>query len=99
VIGRYSFPGLPGFSWQTSHLGVDASGNVYVADTGDEWAETDNDNSRIEKFSNDGSFITSWGSYGTGNGQFDVPFGIVVDPSGNVFVVDEENNRIQEFAP
>ena len=80
-------------------LGVDASGNVYVADTGDEWAETDNDNSRIEKFTNNGSFITSWGSYGTGDGQFDVPFGIVVDPSGNVFVVDEENNRIQEFAP
>jgi DNA-binding beta-propeller fold protein YncE len=80
-------------------LGVDASGNVYVADTGDEWAETDNDNNRVEKFSNDGTFITAWGSYGLGDGQFDNPFGIVVDPRGNVFVVDEENNRIQEFAP
>lgn len=38
-----------------------------------------------------------WGSYGTGNGQFDSPFGVAVDASGNVYVSDTNNGRIQKF--
>ena len=44
-----------------------------------------------------GTFLTTWGSSGTGNGQFNGPGGIKVDGSGNVFVADTENNRIQKF--
>ena len=33
---------------------VDSAGNVYVADTG---------NNRIQKFTSNGTFITTWGSY------------------------------------
>ena len=40
-----------------------------------------------------------WGSKGTGEGQFIEPNGIAVDPSGNVFVVDTLNHRIQKFDP
>lgn len=79
-------------------VAVDASGNVYVADSGDEAGETDNDNNRIEKFTNDGRFITTWGSYGLGDGQFNYPLALAVDPLGNVFVNDEYNSRIEEFA-
>ncbi len=43
------------------------------------------------------SFLTKWGSFGTTNSQFDTPVGIAVDPSGNVYVVDTNNNRIQKF--
>lgn len=32
-----------------------------------------------------------------GNGEFDTPAGVVVDPSGNVFVTDVNNERIQKF--
>ena len=42
-------------------------------------------------------YVTQWGSIGTGNGQFFMPNGIAVDASGNVFVADSGNNRIQEF--
>jgi tripartite motif-containing protein 71 len=34
---------------------------------------------------------------GSGNGQFNDPGGIAVDQVGNVYVVDEYNNRVQKF--
>ncbi|MBF0592491.1 MAG: hypothetical protein HQL02_10435 [Nitrospirae bacterium] len=69
-------------------VAVDGSGNVYVADTG---------NARIQKFTSDGKFIITWGSNGSGDGQFQHPEGIAVDISGNVYVADRSNNRIQRF--
>jgi len=43
------------------------------------------------------SFITKWGSQGIGDGEFYYPSGVAVDSSGNVFVVEKVNNRIQKF--
>jgi PKD repeat protein len=62
---------------------------VYVADA---------NNHRIQKFDNNGNFITKWGSYGKDDGQFIVPQGVAVDSSGNVYVADNNNHRIQKFA-
>lgn len=39
----------------------------------------------------------SWGSAGSDTGQFDEPSGLAVDSGGNVYVVDENNHRIQKF--
>ena len=41
--------------------------------------------------------MTKWGSYGTGDGQFNYPVGVTVDSSDNVYVADFNNNRIQKF--
>lgn len=38
-----------------------------------------------------------WGSYGTGQGQFDHPTGIAVDAAGDVYVADSGNKRVQKF--
>jgi len=76
----------------TSPAGVatDASGNVYVVDSG---------NSRIQKFDASGNFLTTWGSSGGGMaGLFQNPKGVATDGSGNVYVADTGNDRIQKFA-
>jgi YD repeat-containing protein len=39
------------------------------------------------------------GISGSGSGQFSDPLGIAIDSSGNVWVVDSGNNRVEEFSP
>ncbi|NIN92136.1 hypothetical protein GTO36_03940, partial [bacterium] len=56
-----------------------------------------NVNQRIQKFTSDGTFVTKWGSYGTGDGQFEEPYDVAVDSSGYVYVADCFNHRIQKF--
>jgi tripartite motif-containing protein 71 len=43
-------------------------------------------------------FVKLGGRRGTGNGKFNVPWGIAIDSrTYHVYVVDGGNNRIQEF--
>lgn len=69
-------------------VAVDTSGNVYV---------TGRDDHRVQKFTNNGTFVAKWGGNGTGDGQFQSPEGIAVDGAGNVYVGDRSNARIQKF--
>ena len=43
------------------------------------------------------TFVAKWGSSGTGDGQFNKSTGVATDSSGNVYVADYYNNRIQKF--
>jgi DNA-binding beta-propeller fold protein YncE len=55
-------------------------------------------NNRIQVFDNKGAFITKWGSRGSLDGQFSATPSVAVNPStGNVYVSDTSNNRIQVF--
>jgi len=54
-------------------------------------------NSRVVKFDRNGSFITAWGTYGSGPGQFMLPHSVVIDKNDHVYVGDRENARIQIF--
>jgi len=46
-----------------------------------------------------GTFLTTWPTSGNpdAHGQFNYPAGVAVDGSGNVFVADTDNSRIQKF--
>jgi hypothetical protein len=68
----------------------DVAGNIYVADGL-------GTNARVAKFDRTGRFVKSWGSRGTGPGQFSVVHGVAVDAGGNVYVADTGNRRIQVF--
>ncbi|NOU60946.1 hypothetical protein [Marinifilum caeruleilacunae] len=50
-------------------IDVDKAGNIYV---------TDSDNDRVQKFDKDKNFIRMWGGEGTGDTQFDFPWGLEV---------------------
>jgi NHL repeat len=46
------------------------------------------------------AFSSSFGSTGSGNGQFSGPNGVAVDQStGDVYVADSANNRVEKFGP
>jgi PKD repeat protein len=42
-------------------------------------------------------YDSSFGSSGQGNGQFSLPVSLAMSSTGNVFVADQQNNRVQEF--
>ncbi len=68
---------------------TDSYGNIYIADTG---------HNRIMKCNAYGIALTTWGSYGTNDGQFNMPCFIACDSNNNVYVVDRCNCRIQKFS-
>src|SRR5258705_2142120 len=41
-------------------------------------------------------YLTQWGSYGQGDGQFYFPTGVATDAAGNVYVTDA-STRVQKF--
>src|SRR5215203_1551183 len=43
------------------------------------------------------TFITKWGNSTDGDGQLSNPQGLAIDSSGNVYVADTWNHRIQKF--
>lgn len=89
VLGNRDYPSLQApFNHPTS-VAVAPTGEIYVSDG---YA-----NSRVHKFSSDGQLILSWGSPGTGPGQFWVPHAIALSSQGEVYVADRENLRIQVF--
>lgn len=68
-------------------IALDAQGNLYVSG-----------NFHVRKYNSQGELITQWGEKGVNLGQFNYADGIAVDSEGTVFVVDQENDRIQSFA-
>ena len=52
---------------------------------------------RISKFSANGTFIKSFGSYGYGPSQFRGPHSLAFDSRGRLFVADRGNRRLQIF--
>jgi DNA-binding beta-propeller fold protein YncE len=78
-------PGLYG----PRRIAIGPDGSVYVVDSG---------RNRIVKFSLNGQVLATWGTEGSGDGQFKGFSSVAVDPNTNkVYVADSLNSRIQVF--
>ena len=87
----------PGTFYEPWDVAVAPDGSVYVADL---W------NSRIQKFDEEGSFVTMWGGFGDSGqaargaeSRFYGPRGVAVGGDGRVYVSDTGNKRVQVFDP
>ncbi|MGB9693713.1 MAG: hypothetical protein ACPLYF_02605, partial [Fervidobacterium sp.] len=69
-------------------LAVDSKSNFYITTT---------DDNKVYIYDSAGKLKGSFGGGGRAQGKFWVPYGILVDASGNILVSDTENGRIQAF--
>ena len=58
---------------------------------------SDGDNHCIKVFDQSGTFLYKFGTKGNQDGQFKLPYGLLVDRSSNLLVCDNNNNRVQQF--
>ena len=76
------------------NVAIDGAGDLYVTDTL---------NHRVQKYTPDGRYLAKWGrnggdgSLGDRLGEFHEPYGIAADCTGNVYVSEEGNNRVQKL--
>ena len=80
-------PDDPGFRSPRA-VSLDLFGNVFVADTG---------NHRVVHFDPAGRVVFAFGDYGWDVGEFSDPTDVCAREGFRLFVVDEGNERIQEF--
>jgi tripartite motif-containing protein 71 len=89
-IGTIGTPGA-GAGQLAAPYGVAVYGNtLYVNDAGA---------NKVNAYDLGGNYLGSWGTRGKAHGQFNAPKGIAVDGSGNIYVVDTANERVEVFAP
>lgn len=109
IISSIAGIGSPGFSGDNgpataaslsdpTGVAIDNSGNVYIADRG---------NNRIRKIDNSGTITTIAGNGNAGfsgdNGQaaqaeLNQPRGVAVDGNGNIYIADQTNQRVRKIA-
>ena len=78
--------------------GLGLCGGVAVNRKGGEVVVSEWERHCVSVFSPSGERLRSFGTRGSGLGQFDHPSGVAMDGEGNILVADSENHRIQKLA-
>ncbi len=95
TVGHIDATGAAAEFYLIQDLAIDGAGNLYVADS---------KNNRIRKVTPGGVVTTVAGTGAKGNkdgnaaqATFNLPSGVAVDGSGNIYVADSENNLIRKI--
>jgi sugar lactone lactonase YvrE len=107
--GRVGYAGDGGLATQAQFnnpqgIAVDGSGNVYVADTGNSLVRKITTDGFINVFAGDVFFgVPQVGWAGDGGpaigATLDLPVGLAIDSSGDLYIADSANNAIREVTP
>jgi DNA-binding beta-propeller fold protein YncE len=87
TAGQAGEPGQP-FNEPTRAV-LSKSGQIYVSDGYGQ--------SRVHRLTAEGGLILSWGSAGSGPGEFNLPHDVTVDRDDRVYILDRGNLRCQIF--
>jgi DNA-binding beta-propeller fold protein YncE len=85
------------FSGTPTSVASGNSTNIYWSTSGADSCEITKNSSPWATSSSAYIYVSKFGSYGTTNGLFYYPYGIAVNSSGNIYVVDWNNRRVQIF--
>jgi len=78
---------------------ADATGNIYVADMGNNRIREINTAGNISTIAGNGTagYTGEWGS--PLSAELNAPIGVFVSNAGNLFIADKANNRVRKIAP
>jgi hypothetical protein len=100
TLGQAGKPGdPPDFLNEPCDVVTAPNGDIFVADghSGQNASAGPGTVARIVKYAKDGTYLTSFGSWGSAPGQFKTPHAVAMDSRGRLFVADRGNLRIQIF--
>ncbi|MFL6280285.1 MAG: peptidyl-alpha-hydroxyglycine alpha-amidating lyase family protein [Vicinamibacterales bacterium] len=89
TLGKPGGAAAPGYFYQPNDIVTAPNGDIFVSE-GHGGA-----NSRILKFTKNGTLVAAIGRKGMGPIEFDQPHALALDSKGRLFVGDRGNNRIQ----
>jgi DNA-binding beta-propeller fold protein YncE len=82
-------PPINGQFRQPTDVAWNAQGDIFISDG--------YVNARVAKYDKNGDWVKSFGEPGSGPGQLNTPHSIATDASGNVYVANRGNVRIEVF--
>ncbi|MDP3469452.1 MAG: MBG domain-containing protein [Daejeonella sp.] len=104
IVSTFAGNGTPGYADGTggvahfkypAGLAVDAIGNVYVADRGNNLIRVINANGKVSTLA--GTRATGFADGAALSAMFNAPTGIAISSSGDLFIADQVNNRIRKI--
>ena len=97
-IRKYNSSGT--LQWTVTNVATSNDDPIgHIATDGTHVYYTTQNNHRVVKITcASGAYAADWGGSGSGDGQFSTPYGIAYNSvTGSIVVVDQGNDRIQEF--
>ncbi len=83
---------------QAESVTVDGSGNLYIADQGNERIRKVTPGGIITTVAGNGIAGYSGDGFAAASAELNLPYGVTVDGSGNLYVADSINNRIRKVS-